>query len=563
MILKPINFNKEHLVFNGYKLIQKNNSLEYYNTRFVKLSHPWKCVGVTHEYWDGDQTVSLTKEQIYIEDIGDGGAKHDKFDRDIKLLTQGLLDEPTNVRYVFYLAQSLKDTGKFKEAIKMYKKRISMGGWIEEVWYSHYMIAKIWLQLKDENKFECWANRAYKCRKERAEPLYELTKYFREIGQQIKSHHYYTLGVNIPYPKNDLLFIENRVYDKYVFEYEHTINHFYVYPNDKLNGLKISMNYLNKYNFNENNVYSNIDFYMYRILDIGEKIEFNQDVYSDFIQTSTSLIKYNNEIIANIRYVNYRIQRDGSYLMSLNNVLSPNEKVRTKNALIKLNSKFEGESNLIFMHEKIDSKLAKETNILGLEDIRLFVEDNKLKCIATSREYSTNSTNSMVIADYNLETYTIENGNIIESPNLEECEKNWIPIENKIIYKWYPLQIGEIKNNKLSVIHTPHPQPTPPIFKHLRGSSNVVEHNNEYYVVVHGVKYCTPRKYYHIIVVLDKKYTIRRYTVPFYFDTYAIEYCLGLLIEGNYIYMTASRNDSNPIIVKVNIKQLDKLFMIV
>jgi hypothetical protein len=558
MILKTINFNKEILTANGYKIIQKNSSLEYYNTRFIKLSHPWKCVGVTHEYWDGAQTDTLTKEVIYIDDIGDGGAKHDKFDRDIRLLTQGLIDEPTNVRYVFYLAQTLKDTGKFKESIKMYKKRISMGGWYEEVWYSHYMIGKCWLYLKNEEKFEAWMNKAYKYRKDRAEPIYELTKYFREVGQQIKAYHYYDIGSKIPFPKNDLLFIENNVYNKYLFEYELSILHYYVYPNDRLSGLKQSIKYLNNYTYNEESVYSNLDFYMYRMLDIGEKIELNQEKYSDFIPTSTALIKYNNEIIANVRYVNYRIQPDGSYMMSLNNVLSRTETVRTKNAVLKLNSKLEPDSNIIFMYEKIDSKLGKETNILGLEDIRLFEEDNKLKCIATSREFSTNSTNSIVIADYNLETNIIENGTIIESPNPGDCEKNWIPINDQIIYKWYPLQIGKIENNKLSINTTIQ---TPKIFKHLRGSSNIVKYNNQYWTVTHGVKYTTPRKYYHIIVVLDEEYKINKYTVPFYFDTYIIEYSLGLLIDNNILYITASRNDSNPIIVKINVKDVIKLFI--
>jgi len=558
MILKPVNFNKDSLTENGYKIIQKNSSIEYYNTRFVRLDHPWKCVGVTHEYWDGSQTGTLTKEQIYIDDIGDGGAKSDKFERDIRLLTQGLIDEPNNVRYMFYLAQSLKDTGKFKEAIKMYKKRINSGGWIEEVWYSHYMIGKCWLSLKNEYKFEAWMNMAYNFKKDRAEPIYELTKYFREVGQQIKSHHYYNIGSKIPFPKNDLLFIENKIYDKYLFDYEMTINHYYVYPHDKLLGLKSSIQYINKYTHNEDNVYNNMDFYMFRILDIGEKIELNQPTYGDFIPTSTALIKYNNEIIANVRYVNYRIQRDGSYIMSLNNVFSGNEKVRTKNANIKLNNKLEPNSNLNFMFEKIDPTLGKETNILGLEDVRLFEIDNKLKCIATSREFSTNSTNSMIIADYNLETNIIENGNIIESPNPNDCEKNWVMVGNKVIYKWHPLQIGEIKNNKLELIHTLQ---TPKIFKHLRGSSNVVEHQNEYWMVVHGVKYTTPRKYYHMMVVLDKEYNVKKYTIPFYFDTYNIEYCLGLLIENNYIYMTASRNDSNPIIIKIYINNMKKLWI--
>ena len=42
-----------------------------------------------------------------------------------------------------------------------------------------------------------------------------------------------------------------------------------------------------------------MDYYMYRILDIGEKIELNQEKYNDFIPTTTSLLKYNNE------HVNY------------------------------------------------------------------------------------------------------------------------------------------------------------------------------------------------------------------------------------------------------------------
>lgn len=558
MILKPVNFNKEMLTANGYKIIQKNSSLEYYNTRFIKLGHSWKCVGVTHEYWDGAQTDTLSKDVIYIDDIGDGGAKNDKFERDIRLLTQGLIDEPTNVRYVFYLAQTLKDTGKFKDSIKMYKKRINMGGWYEEIWYSYYMIGKCWLFLKNEEKFESWMNKAYKYRKERAEPIYDLTKYFREVGQQIKSYHYYDIGSKILFPKNDLLFIENNIYEKYLFEYELSIIHYYVFPNDRLNGLKRSINYLNKYTHHEDSVYNNLDFYMYRLLDVGKKIELNQETYSDFIPTSTALIKYNNEIIANVRYVNYRIQQDGSYLMSLNNNLSRNETVRTKNAILKLNRKFEPDSNLTFMHEIIDQKLGKETNILGLEDIRLFQSDNKLKCIATSREFSTNSTNSMIICDYNLDTNTIENGSIIESPNPDECEKNWIPINDNIIYKWFPLQIGKIENNKL-LIHTSIE--TPKFFKHLRGSSNVVEYNNQYWIVVHGVKYTTPRKYYHMIIILDREYKINNYTVPFYFDSYNIEYCLGLLIENNNIYITASKNDSNPIIVEININEIKKLYI--
>lgn len=38
---------------------------------------------------------------VWIDDRGDGGCKSDKFERDARLLAQGLNEEPNNVRYMF------------------------------------------------------------------------------------------------------------------------------------------------------------------------------------------------------------------------------------------------------------------------------------------------------------------------------------------------------------------------------------------------------------------------------------------------------------------------------
>jgi glycosyltransferase involved in cell wall biosynthesis len=203
MVIEVNGFNKSMLeLADSFTILQGNEQFFYQNMRIVKNNGLYLYSGVTHEYVNTPHhniTYAFDKKDIFINDIGDGGAKSDKFERDIRLLTEGIQSEPNNVRYVFYLAQSLKDIGKIKESIKMYKKRISMGGWYEEIWYSYYMIGKCWLILNDENKFECWMNRAYKYRKERAEPIYELTKYFREIGQQIKAYHYYILDLLMTY----------------------------------------------------------------------------------------------------------------------------------------------------------------------------------------------------------------------------------------------------------------------------------------------------------------------------------------------------------------------------
>ena len=254
-------FDKHSLQHPGYKLIQSTSTLDYYNTRLVRMNYPWKCIGVTHEYWNGDSDKKISKDQLYIQDVGDGGSKSDKFERDIRLLESGILEDPTNVRYQFYLAQSYKDCQKFEKAIQSYKKRIQLGGWFEEVWYSYYMISLCYLKLKNEIKFEQWALSAYQYHKHRAEPIYQLVKYFRETSQHYKAYHYYLLGKKIPYPKDQILFIEKNVYDC-MFEWEHSILHYYLFPKERIDGLKQLIRYYNHQEYGLEVVYNNVKHYI-------------------------------------------------------------------------------------------------------------------------------------------------------------------------------------------------------------------------------------------------------------------------------------------------------------
>jgi len=236
MVFVPGTLKKETLTEVGYTLIQLNGNLEYPNCRLVRMDRDWECVGVTHEYWDGP-TTALPRSVAYIEDKNDGGCKADKFERDARLLEEGLKEDPTNARYMFYLAQTYNALGRLPEAIEMYKKRIGAGGWFEEIWFSHYMIGKSYLSLGDPIQFEAWMLRAHKYRPERAEAMYQLTKHFREKGDNWKAYGYLQKGRQIPKP-TDSLFVEKDVYND-LFDYEATILDFYV---DKLrDGLRDSM----------------------------------------------------------------------------------------------------------------------------------------------------------------------------------------------------------------------------------------------------------------------------------------------------------------------------------
>jgi tetratricopeptide (TPR) repeat protein len=118
--------------------------------RIIKNDDTFEYLGVTHEYVStppGNHNVNIKKDELFIRDVGDGGSKSDKFERDIRLLLEGIIDEPNNVRYHFYLANSYKDSGHFEKAIEFYKKRIAMGDWEQEIWYSNYNIANIYEHL--------------------------------------------------------------------------------------------------------------------------------------------------------------------------------------------------------------------------------------------------------------------------------------------------------------------------------------------------------------------------------------------------------------------------------
>jgi tetratricopeptide (TPR) repeat protein len=288
VIIKP-EFNKNNITENGYLIKQQSINLEYYNIRIIKLNYPWTCIGVTHEYWNGTSCKNL--DSIYINDIGDGGCKNDKFKRDELLLKKGLEEEPTNVRYMFYLAQTLKDLKKYNEAIELYKMRINSGGWYEEIWYSMYMISKIYYLIDNIIEMEYWGLKAYEINNNRAENIYFLTKIFREKMQHYKSWHYMTIGNTIKKP-NKALFLEKDVYTK-LFKYEKTILNYYIQPHKYKENLTDIIEYINNYG-GHGTTFTNLQFY---VQPIKKNNVTNNDYIAPTINIKKKWIHLDNELI--------------------------------------------------------------------------------------------------------------------------------------------------------------------------------------------------------------------------------------------------------------------------
>ena len=222
MILKiSPEFNKSSLFAGSYMVAQQGGSLYYFNTRLLGTKYNWKCIGVTHEYWSPEDPNCVNKQltTLTMPDLGDGGSKSDKFERDIKLLTQGIIDEPNNERYMFYLAQSYHDIGKYKDAIHWYTKRIRKAGWYEEVYYSYYRIARCYLGLgRSWEMVEQSYEEAWKYLPSRMEPLYEIGKHYQETEQYEKAYKWLKKACVIPFPKEQVLFLLKDIYEYAVWD---------------------------------------------------------------------------------------------------------------------------------------------------------------------------------------------------------------------------------------------------------------------------------------------------------------------------------------------------------
>jgi tetratricopeptide (TPR) repeat protein len=568
MIIEAKNFNKSSLTnADSFYILQGNDSFYYQNMRIVKNNGLYKYVGVTHEYIDTPPNNSIygyEKSTLFIRDIGDGGSKQDKFVRDIRLLLDGIKDEPDNVRYYFYLANSYHDCGRFGEAINVYKKRIELGGWIEEVWYSYYRIG---LCFKNMNKMDdairYWME-GYEYYPDRLEGLYEILQYYRLTSKHKLGDMIYQLSkkiLDLNKNRDHYLFLHNDIYTHKIY-YEYTIIASYVGVTDINYEVMKVLN--NSKDMNENNnLLSNMKFYKHILnqkgrISLDKKIVLNLNNENiEFISSSSCLIpNIDKDKIGykmNIRYVNYYITDSGAYLNCDKYIISINN-------YIELDSSF----NMTNKSDKWMELIFDGRRYIGVEDIRIFndIETNELLYIGTG--YHQNEQIGIVSGKYDTNSLKLVGNEINQDFNNSGCEKNWVFIDfnnaTHIVYDWHPLNICKINNttNKLEKVTK---RETPAIFSRVRGSTNgfkyskkvdassnngnisidIMEH--EIWFVNHIVSYESPRHYYHIISVFDSNMNLLRYSAPFKFEGEPIEYCLSIVVEDEQVLINYSTWD--------------------
>ncbi|MFE0516107.1 glycosyltransferase [Streptomyces sp. NPDC058964] len=209
------------LTLDAYRLSIRSGRYRYRRRALVSTRLPWRYVGVLHEYLDCGSQYSLGNlEGATVVVVGGGGRSRGKSPRekylgDVEILRQGLIKEPGNERYVFYLAQGWRNAGEFEKAIEAHDRRAGMGGWDEEVFCSRLFGAQLAEQLgrPPAEVMDRYLG-AHESRPARAEALGELARWCRLNGQRWPLAHLFAQqAARLPYPSGDHLFVEPAWYE--------------------------------------------------------------------------------------------------------------------------------------------------------------------------------------------------------------------------------------------------------------------------------------------------------------------------------------------------------------
>lgn len=540
-------FNKEALTADHYLLRQRNHSYIYYNTRLVRASLPWVCVGATHEYWACKvPCIERKLETLSIDDRDDGGSKADKFERDVRLLTKELEEQPGNTRTVFYLATSYHCLNNYEEAIKWYKTYIAMGGWYEEVWYSKYMMGTCYEEMGQWDLALFYYLDAFQSNPGRAEPLHRISKYYRSHEQYDLAYFFAKQGSSIPYPHDQFLFISFPVYD-YLFDEDISISAYYTpYKHEGFAAVNRLMIKKNVPYYIKEQAYHNVLFYVgflenahYKPIRIDlpyVRAEFG--MHYNPMNPSIKKTEEGYDVIC--RTVNY-LQIGAKHFQSLD-VLDPTNTIRTRNFFLQYDRDF----NLLSQQEIIENlsrKQYKLRNIEGLEDCRMFEFDGSVWFTCTTLDTNPYGQPQVSVCklsdDRSHPMVNVEKLIPFMGPNLHRCEKNWLPFvkddELHVIYSYDPFIVykPQIENAYSIINESVQVIKQDPSYDLTRfsGSAPPIAFDDGYLLLIHETLYEDQRIYLQRFVYLDRDLNITKLSKPFIFLHKGIEYCCGMAID--------------------------------
>ena len=204
--------------FDSYHVSYKLHSLKYFRAQIVRSDQDWVYKGVLHEYLHLDKENQKSGQimgchvDADISPLKRAGSVIEKYAKDAEILREALEKEPDNTRYMFYLAQSYRDSNQPEKSIEIYQKRVEAGGWPEEVYYSMYMIGRLKeaLGYPPSEVIEAYSL-AWEYRPERLEAVFHVMRKLREQGRWVLALTYGESALQ-RVGTRDILFVEPEIW---------------------------------------------------------------------------------------------------------------------------------------------------------------------------------------------------------------------------------------------------------------------------------------------------------------------------------------------------------------
>lgn len=393
---------------------------------------------------------------------------------------------------------------------------------------------------------------AYADRPHRAEPLLDLARYFRERGDNATALLFTDAGKRIPFPKDDLLFVEHGAYS-WGFDQEISIAGCYL-P-DRVEDGRAACESLALRRDVPSHVRdlarTNLYWYYKPLAELAPSLEMREVDFAPpegWHALNPSVASIGGKLLMTQRVVNYTIGEDQRYLMP------EGEPITTRNFLLRLRDDFVVSGAEELRLPELPSPLYAE--VRGFEDLRLFYWRGRLRVVATVRELAADGYAEQVLCEVVGDQIT---GHRRLSPRglPRWHEKNWLPIVDddgiRFLYLCDPTRILDQAGNTL-ILKTPSIAA-----EHFRGGSQVIEHDGGWLCVIHESYWNPTRHYRHRFVWFDRAWNLARVSPPFYLLGKQIEYVAGLARHRGEFVLSFGVNDRESWLGTVASADVDRL----
>jgi hypothetical protein len=531
MVLESKDFKLEDLKTSFYKLEQGTGATSWWNARILRADIQAKYYRRTHEYLGAEDTSPEQLSSLRIKDYGDGGCKADKYVRDERLLLEDLQETPDDPRTLYYLGQTLEAMGRTSEARDYYRRRTLAGAWEEEAWMAQYRLGLLIPGPEGERELE----RAFMRRPSRSEPLLALCNRLLDLKKQQRACEFAQIGLSIPYPVEDTLFINQNCY-KYGFSHVLSIGSYYC--QDKFNGLYHCdrLRLLRGSPYHESCM-QNMRYYVKQLDATRLVLPFETD--STYHPCNPTLLPVSaSKLGICIRTVNYVCNEEGGYDAS-----GPEAPAIHSQSWWTVWNMKGAMPDTCLSKIKLQNFYSYKTRVRGIEDIRIYsCTEGWLQGFGTCLDWKEEGGRPRIHnIRWDVLTGKIESCIPISEP--DKIEKNWLPFVHgqeklSFIYSHSPMKVGSLaKNGEITWDVNYQPPFNGSDFR--GGTSPIQDKHGAWVWIVHEVFVKTGQKrrtYLHRFMAADPEFKKVLVSAPFYLDHLGIEFCSGLTaVKGGYL----------------------------